>query len=175
MHRTSPARHFARFFPRFFPRFTSPHTLLAACAFGCAAFAHAATAPVTVEGAWARASVPGQSTSGAFMRLTAREAETLVGAETPAAGRAEVHEMKMDGNVMRMREVPALPLPAGRSVELKPGSYHLMLQELKAPLKPGTSIPLTLRFRDAKGAASSVQLSVPVLTRAPDEASAKKH
>lgn len=126
------------------------------------AAAQAQTAPVDVQNAWARASVPGQSGSGAFMTLTAREPLTLVGASTPAAAVAEVHEMKMEGEVMRMRPVPALALPAGQAVELKPGGYHVMLMELRAPLKPRTQIPLTLRFRDAKGAESTLQLSVPV-------------
>lgn len=127
-----------------------------------AATAQAATAPVTVQNAWARASVPGQSGSGAFMTLTAREPLSLVGASTPVAGEAAVHEMRMDGDVMRMRPMPSLPLPAGQPVELKPGGYHLMLTDLKATLKPNTRIPLTLRFRDAKGAESTLQLSVAV-------------
>lgn len=140
--------------------FLSPTAFAAAVLF--AAVAQAATAPVTVQNAWARASVPGQSGSGAFMTLTAREPLTLVGASTPVAGVAEVHAMKMEGDVMRMRAMPSLPLPAGQPVELKPGGYHLMLTELKTTLKPNTQIPITLRFRDAKGAESTLQLSVPV-------------
>ena len=132
-------------------------------------------APVAAEGAWARASVQGQTATGAFMRLTARESVSLVGVASPAAGVAEVHEMKMEGQVMRMRAVAAVPLQPGQALELKPGSYHLMLMDLKAPLKVGTQVPVTLTFRDSKGATSQLQLAVPVLARAPDGAPAHKH
>src|SRR3954468_6104997 len=84
------------------------------------AFAQA-QAPVTAVGVWARASVQGQRTSGAFMTLTASEPLTLVGTTTPVAGRAEVHEMKMEGDVMRMRAVQARDLPANKPVQLSPG------------------------------------------------------
>lgn len=137
--------------------------------------ARAQGAPVTAEGAWARASVQGQKASGAFMRLTAREPLSLVGVASPAAGVAEVHEMKMEGEVMRMRAVAAVPLQPGKPLELKPGGYHLMLLDLKAPLQPGTQVPVTLTFRDAKGATTQLQLAVPVLARAPDAAPAHKH
>ncbi|RYY91724.1 MAG: copper chaperone PCu(A)C [Comamonadaceae bacterium] len=141
---------------------------LLACTLACASLSlHAQGAPVTVEGAWARASVQGQSGTGAFMTLTAREPLSLVGVATPAAGVAEVHEMKMEGDVMRMRAVPAIPLAPGKPLELKPGGYHLMLMDLKAPLQPGTSLPVSLRFRDAKGVESTVQVAVPVAVRAP--------
>ncbi len=134
--------------------------------------AWAQTAAVTVDGAWARASVQGQKATGAFMRLTAKEGARLVRAESPAAGLAEVHEMKMDGDIMKMRAVPALDLPAGKTVELKPGGYHVMLLDLKAPLMKDTSVPLTLVFQDAKGVESTLQLSVPVGTAAPGGAAA---
>ena len=85
----------------------------------------------------------------------------------------EVHEMKMEGDVMKMRAIPALDLPAGKAVELKPGGYHVMLMDLKAPLMKDTVVPLTLVFKDAKGAESKVELKVPVSAVAP--ASAHKH
>ena len=91
----------------------------------------------------------------------------LVGVSTPVAGVAEVHEMTMEGDVMKMRAVPALDLPAGRAVELKPGGYHLMLMELKGSLKPGSTVPLTLLLRDAAGTQSKVELKVPVAAKAP--------
>lgn len=128
--------------------------------------------PVRVEGAWARASVQGQKGTGAFMRLTAKDNLQLVSASSPAAGVTEVHEMKMDGDVMRMRAVPSLALPAGKAVELKPGGYHVMLLDLKAPLMKDTSVPLTLVFRDAKGTESRMNLSVPVAATAPAGAAA---
>nr|WP_256330269.1 copper chaperone PCu(A)C [Variovorax sp. YR216] len=124
----------------------------------------AGVAPVDVRDAWIRASVPGQSGTGAFMKLSAPSGARLVGASTPAAGVAEVHEMKMEGDTMRMRGLPVLELPARQTVELKPGGYHLMLMDLKQPLANGTSVPLTLLFEDAKGQKSSLELKVPVQT-----------
>jgi copper(I)-binding protein len=131
-----------------------------------------AQAPVTVAGAWARASVQGQRSSGAFMTLTASEPLTLVGVTTPAAGLAQVHEMKMDGDVMRMRPVQVLDLPAHKPVQLSPGGYHLMLQDLKAPLKPDTTIPITLAFRTAGGEQRQLALQVPVSVLAPKDVGA---
>ena len=131
----------------------------------------AQSSPVQVEGAWARASVQGQKGTGAFMRLTAKEGARLVRAESPAAGVTEVHEMKMEGDIMKMRAVPALDLPAGKTVELKPGGYHVMLMDLKAPLMKDTSVPITLVFQDAKGMESKLNLSVPVGVTAPGSAS----
>ena len=135
--------------------------------------AWAQSAAVQVEGAWARASVQGQKGTGAFMRLTAKDGARLVRAESPAAGVAEVHEMKMDGDVMKMRAVPALDLPAGKTVELKPGSYHIMLLDLKAPLAKGSAVPLTLVFQDAQGTESRLDLSLPVAAAAPGGAPAQ--
>jgi copper(I)-binding protein len=107
--------------------------------------------------------VPGQKATGAFMKLTAKDGAKLVGASSPAAGVTEVHEMKMEGDVMKMRAIPGLDLPAGKAVELKPGGYHVMLMDLKAPLaKDTTVVPLTLTFKDAKGAESKLELKVPV-------------
>lgn len=136
------------------------------------AMAHPEAAHVEVEGAWARATVPGQQGSGAFMRLTAKEPLTLVAVRTPAATVAEVHEMKMDGDVMRMRAIAALPLPVGQAVELKPGGYHLMLQQLKGPLVKGTEVPVTLEFQAPDGKLSRLHLKLPVATSAPAGASA---
>jgi len=124
-------------------------------------------APVRVDGAWARATVAGQTGTGAFMALTASEDLKLVSVTSPAAGVAEVHEMKIEGEVMKMRAVPTLELPAGRTVHLKPGGYHLMLMDLKAPLLKDTVLPVTLVFRDVKGAESRLSLQLPVSARAP--------
>mgnify|MGYP000594355482 CR=1 FL=1 len=93
-------------------------------------------------------------------------AAALVG-QSPAAGVAEVHEMKMEGDVMKMRAIPALDLPAGKTVELKPGGYHVMLMDLKAPLAKDTTVPVTLMFKDAKGADSRMDVQVPVSATAP--------
>jgi copper(I)-binding protein len=129
---------------------------------------HAATqAPVSVEGAWARSTVAGQDASGVYMTLTAREPLTLLGASTPAAGIVEIHEMKMEGDVMKMRAADTLPLAAGRPLTLGPGGYHFMLMDLKAPFRAGSTITMTLRFRDAKGALRPLQVRVPVSNTPP--------
>jgi len=120
-----------------------------------------------VEGAWVRATVAGQHGTGAFMKITAPRPMQLVGVATPVAGVAEVHEMKMEGEVMKMRAMPHLDLPAGRAVELKPGGYHLMLMDLKQSLKAGATVPITLQLRDAAGAESRLELKVPVAAKAP--------
>jgi copper(I)-binding protein len=123
---------------------------------------------VEVKNPWARATVQGQKATGAFMQITAPAATTLIGVSTPVAGVAEIHEMKMDGDVMRMRPLPkGLELPAGKAVQLKPGGYHLMLMDLKLPLQKDTTIPLTLTLRDSKGVQSTQELRVPVLSAAP--------
>ncbi len=138
-------------------------TLLMLAAVGTAS----AWAQVKVENAWARATVQGQKATGAFMKLTAPQATRLVAVSTPVAGVSEIHEMKMDGGVMKMRALPALELPANQAVELQPGGYHLMLMDLKAPLAKDGSIALTLTFKDAKGVESRQQVSVPVTTGMP--------
>lgn len=135
---------------------------------GAAALAQSAA--LQVEGAWVRASVPGQSGTGGFMRLTASEPLTLVGLQTPAAGVAELHEMKMDGDVMRMRAVREIVLVPGKPFDLRPGGHHLMLMNLKAPLKEGATVPVTLVLRDARGAERRWPLQVPVALRAPGAA-----
>lgn len=147
-------------------RLAAPLFLTAALWAG-AATAETATAPVQAENAWARATVAGQKATGAFMRLTASSASRLVRAESAAAGVTEIHEMKMEGDVMKMRAVAGLDLPAGQAVELKPGGYHIMLMDLKAPLAQGTQVPLTLVFQDAQGAQSQLVLQVPVQAKMP--------
>jgi copper(I)-binding protein len=126
-----------------------------------------AVAPVAVSNAWARPIVTGQDATGAYMTLTAREPLTLLGADSAAAGIIEIHEMKMVGDVMKMRAAETLPLTADRPLELKPGGFHFMLMDLKAPFKAGTKISLTLRFKDAKGQVSRLPVTVPVAASAP--------
>jgi copper(I)-binding protein len=123
---------------------------------------------VEVKNAWVRATVQGQKATGAFMQITAPAASTLVSVSTPVAAVAEVHEMKMDGDVMRMRPLTkGLELPAGTAVQLQPGGYHLMLMELKLPLQKDTTIPITLTLQNSKGVQSTQELRVPVLSAAP--------
>ena len=123
--------------------------------------------PVQVTDAWVRATVPGQKGTGAFMKITAKEGMRLVGISSPVAGVAEVHEMKMENDIMKMRALPALDLPAGKTVELKSGGYHVMLMDLKQVLAKDTTVPLTLIFKDAKGLESRMDLKVPVAVSAP--------
>ncbi len=129
--------------------------------------AQAQPTTVKVEAAWARTSVPGQMGTGAFMTLTASQPLKLTGVSSPVAGVAEVHEMKMDGDVMKMRAIPHLDLPAGKPVQLKPGGYHVMLLDLKAPLTVGSTVPVTLQLQDATGQRSSQLVQLPVSARPP--------
>jgi len=110
--------------------------------------AASATAQGQVEAwaAWARATVQGQTTAGVYMQLTSSEHASLVGVESPAAGGAEVHETRMEGKVMRMRALSSLELLPGKTVEFKPGGYHIMLLELKRPLKKGEVVPIRLKL-----------------------------
>lgn len=127
-----------------------------------------AQAQVTVTAPWVRATPsPAQKATGAFMQLQSPKAVKLVAVSSPVAGVAEVHEMAMDGQIMRMRAIPALDLPAGKPVELKSGSYHLMLMQLKAPIKDGDQVPLTLVFEDADKKRETVQVTAPARAAAP--------
>jgi copper(I)-binding protein len=101
-------------------------------------------AEVVVKDAWVRATVPQQKATGAFLQIQSTTDARLISVQTPAAGMADIHEMKMDGNIMKMRALEYLDLPAGKLVELKPGSYHVMLTDLKAQIKSGDIIPVTL-------------------------------
>jgi copper(I)-binding protein len=125
----------------------------------------AAAADVAVSDAWARGTVPSQKVTGVFMTLTSSEDAKLVGASSPAAKSVEVHEMSMKGNVMEMRAMDALALPAGKAVELRPGSYHLMLIDLAKPLAAGEKVPVTLTVVGKDGRKSSVDVRAEV--RAP--------
>lgn len=113
---------------------------------------------VTVAQPWVRATVAQQKATGAFMTLTSAKDVRLVGASSPAAGTVEVHEMKMVGDVMKMRHVPALPLPAGQAVALTPGGYHLMLLDVKQQFKDGDKVPLTLELEDAQKVRSKLEV-----------------
>ncbi len=121
-----------------------------------------ALAQVTVGEPWVRATVAAQKATGAFMTLTSVQPVKLVGVSSPAAGAVEVHEMKMVDDMMKMRQMQSLDLPAGQPVKLAPGGYHLMLLELKQPLKDGDKVPLTLEFEDAKKVRSKVVIEAPV-------------
>jgi len=118
-----------------------------------------AWAQVSVEAPWSRAMPPGAKVAVGFMQLrNAGAADRVVGASTPVAGRVEMHITVRDGDVMRMREVKSFEVPAGGSFELKPGGAHLMLVDLKRPLKKGEKVPLTLKLE--KGGELKMELSV---------------
>ncbi len=107
--------------------------------------AHAAwAANISVTDAWARATMPGQPVSGAYMQIQSDADARLLGVSSTVVPRVEVHEMSMDGGVMRMREVKAIDLPKGKTVSLQPGGFHIMLMNLKKPIAAGDVIPLTL-------------------------------
>jgi periplasmic copper chaperone A len=130
---------------------------LLAMAAGCA---HAAD--VEVVAPWTRATVRLLKVSSAYMELKSTQGATLVGASSPLAGSVELHEMRMEGDLMKMRLVPRLPLPAGKPVVLKPGGYHLMLYDLKQQLQEGTRVPIRLEFETAGGRRDSVDIQAEV-------------
>ncbi len=104
-------------------------------------------AGVKVENAWIREPAPGQAVVGGFLDITSGNDASLIQASSPAAGKIELHEMKMRGDVMQMRKVDKIDLPGGKTVKLEPGGLHLMLQQPKKPLKAGDKVPLTLTIK----------------------------
>ncbi len=105
-----------------------------------------AFAQVTVSDPWVRSTVPSQKATGAFMKVKSGTDAKLVSAASPVAKLVEVHEMTMKDNVMQMRAVESIALPAGKEVELKPGGYHVMLMDLAKPVEKGAIVPITLTF-----------------------------
>ena len=117
---------------------------------------------VTVSAPWIRATVPQAKVAGAFMQLKSARPARLMEVKSPVAGRVELHQMAMEGQTMRMRAVEAIDLPAGQTVNLASGGYHVMLFDLKQQLKEGEQVPLTLVVQDAAGKRENIALSVPV-------------
>jgi len=115
---------------------------------------------IKVEQAYTRSTVPGQMAAGGFMKIENKGsgADQLISASSPVAGEVQLHEMAMEGNVMKMRQVKDIPVPAGGSVELKPGGLHLMFMNIKAPLSVGESVPVKLKFAKA----GEVEVKMPV-------------
>lgn len=122
----------------------------------------AATAQTIVKEAWVQGTVPQQKATGMFAQITSTAGGKLVSASSPVAGVVEIHEMSMDGNVMKMRAIPGLDLPAGKAVDLKPGGYHVMLMGLKQPLKEGDTVAVTLVIEGKDGKRESVPVKAPV-------------
>jgi len=121
-----------------------------------------AHAQITVDEPWVRATVAQQHATGVFMRLSSTTDSALVQADSPAAQHVEIHEMAMENDVMKMREIPRLGLPAGQVVDLKPGGYHIMLIDLKEQVQEGSHIPLTLTFESPYGKRETVSIEAPV-------------
>ena len=121
-----------------------------------------AFAQVTVKDPWVRATVPEQKATGAFMQLRAPAGARLLEARSSVAGVVELHEMSMEGTTMRMRAVPGIDLPAGKTVELKPGGYHVMLMDLKQPLKDGQTVAITLVVEAADKKRESIEVKATV-------------
>ena len=132
---------------------------------GIAVFAFAATAAaqVTITDAWVRGMVPGQATTGAYMRIQSAKDTALVGVSSPVAQIAEIHEMKLDAGLMTMRAHPKLAIGAGRTVELQPSGAHVMMMGVGRTLAAGDTVALTLEFVDADGRKRKMDLKVPVL------------
>lgn len=121
-----------------------------------------AQAEVTVTDPWVRATVPGQQATGAFMVLHSDQAARLLGASSSLTKQVEMHEMAMENDMMRMRQVEQIELPAGKAVELKPGGYHLMLLGLDKQVEAGGTVDITLQFENAAGQKEEVKVSAPV-------------
>ena len=121
-----------------------------------------AAAEVAVSDAWVRGTVAGQMGTGAFMRLTSSSDTTLVGVASPAARVVELHQMKMEGSMMKMSAIARLSLPAGKAVLLEPRGYHVMLMDLARPLKEGDIVPLSLTFEDKTGKKQTIDVKATV-------------
>ena len=147
--------------------------LISAIGLGISGLANAQNAKVgsvQIENAYTRATVPGQQAAGGFMKIENKgAADQLISASSPVAGEVQLHEMAMDGNVMKMRQVKDIPLPAGGAVDLKPGGLHLMFMNIKAPLTAGETVPVKLKFAKA----GEVEVKMPV--NAMGNAGAMKH
>jgi periplasmic copper chaperone A len=117
---------------------------------------------IAIAHPYARATAPGQPAGGGFLKLENKgDADRLLSASASVAGSVELHTMSMEGDVMRMRQVDAIALPAGKTVELKPGGLHIMFMGLKAPLKAGDSFPMTLKFEKAGEVTVNVKVEAP--------------
>ena len=127
---------------------------------------------IKIEDAYTRATAPGQQVAGGFLKIDNKgNADQLLGASSPAAGEVQLHEMAMDGNVMKMRQVKDIAVPAGGAVELKPGGLHLMFINVKAPLTAGESVPVKLKFAKA----GEVEVKMPVNAMGAGHGGATKH
>lgn len=116
------------------------------------------SAQTVVDDAWVRATVAGQPSTGAFMHITASSDSKLIEVQSPAAKTVQIHESKMENDVMSMQPVASVPLPAGKSVAIVPEGYHVMLIDLVGQIKVGDQVPLTLIVEDSKGVKESIEV-----------------
>lgn len=126
------------------------------------ACASLALAQVTVTAPWIRATVPQAKATGAFMQLRSAQDARLLGVRSDAAGVVEIHQMEMDGQMMRMHAVSGIDLPAGQTVNLASGGYHVMLMDLKRQMKEGDSVPLVLQIQQKGKQPETLTVNVPV-------------
>lgn len=131
--------------------------------------AAAVAQPVTVSDAWVRAPAPGQKVAGAYMELTSKQGSFLLSVASPAAGAVEMHITTLDGGIMKMRPVGKIELPRGKPVKLAPGGVHVMLLDLKQPLKAGDKVPLTLTVQRDDRSSRSVFTVQAVVREGPPE------
>ena len=132
---------------------------------------------VRIADAWVRAPAPGQKTAGAYVEVTSDRDAAIIAAGSPAAARVEMHSSTTEGGVMRMRALPRIELPAGKTVKLAPGGIHLMLIDVKQPLRVGDKVPLTLSVQPTGSAAgmSLTTLQLEAEVRAAGSAESHKH
>lgn len=107
-----------------------------------------AYAEITVSEAWVRLLPPGVKTTAAYMNISSDQADELLSATSEASERVEIHETSMENGMMSMSEVTGIPVKPGAVLELKPGSYHLMLRQLKSPLQEGQTLDINLTFKN---------------------------
>ena len=122
----------------------------------------AASGTVKTTNAWVRATVPGQRVAGAYVDISAAASAALIAVESSVAGKCELHQMSMDGGVMKMRAVAKIELPANQTVSLKPGGFHIMLMDIKRELKAGERVPLKFTLQDRHGAKTTLDVDAEV-------------
>ena len=138
-------------------------------------FGATALADVTVKDAWVRGTTPAQKATGAFMEITSSETAALLTASSPVAGVVEIHTMKMEDGVMKMRAIPKLDLPAGKGVKLQPGGNHVMLMDLKQQMKKGDVVPITLKIEGADKKVQTLEIKAEVRDLATPATQDKSH
>jgi copper(I)-binding protein len=132
----------------------------------------ASVGSIKIENAYTRSTVPGQQVAGGFMKIENKGGvDQLISASSPVAGEVQLHEMAMEGNVMKMRQVKDIAVPAGGAVELKPGGLHLMFMNIKAPLTAGETVPVKLKFAKA----GEVEVKMPVNAMGAGHGGGMKH